>query len=407
MPDFYFEAVSKDNEPTSGRISADSASEVLASLESQGFTVHSLRQVAADEPGSAPSAGHPAAARRVSGLSHTGDDQLVRDRIGELLEQRDTLAPALEAFAEELPVGSRRGELQKLAAQLKAGETVDELYQSQDLATWLPLLSGDPSVGSNRLLHDLLGETSRESAARAQRRRAFVYPLLIIAAAVIVLLILGILVVPTFSDIFGTFSMELPTLTVLVLRFSHALRFHPWSLLLGTGITVATVYAAFLLLKSLRFPGLLYDQLTQGSSRQVAMMAAFVRWITESLGAGFPLPTSLRLAGRCTSSRWLERSAVALANQLECGRTNLDDIFRASPLPPLVLFALRAGPDGGPHVGLLDEVAEIYSERVRNRLNWSTGILPHFSILVVGAIVAAVVLALFLPLVSLINNLSK
>jgi type II secretory pathway component PulF len=146
--------------------------------------------------------------------------------------------------------------------------------------------------------------------------------------------------------------------------------------------------------------------LTSGNSRQLTVMATFVRRLAESLNTGLPLPTALRLAGQSSGKPWLLHETAALAHGLETDWPEHERPPWAASLPPSVVYALRAGPEGGPSVPLLQEMAEIYAERVRNRFDWSTGFLPHVTILAVGFAVAMVVLALFLPLISLINGLT-
>ncbi len=76
-------------------------------------------------------------------VTNVTDDQFLRERIAEMLEQRETLAPALEAFAEEMPASRRRRELRRLAGRLRNGATVDEFCQEKNMTTtWLPLLGG-------------------------------------------------------------------------------------------------------------------------------------------------------------------------------------------------------------------------------------------------------------------------
>jgi type II secretory pathway component PulF len=149
-----------------------------------------------------------------------------------------------------------------------------------------------------------------------------------------------------------------------------------------------------------------FDALTMGSSRQLTIMAAYVRRLAELLKTGLSLPTALRVAGQASERTWLRDEAAALAHRFEHNPTQDDRAAWTSRLPASVADALHAGPDGEPNVRLLQEMAEIYSERVHYRLNWSSAFLSQLAILVVGFAALVVVLALLLPWVSLINNLS-
>jgi hypothetical protein len=162
----------------------------------------------------------------------------------------------------------------------------------------LPLLGSTSSLGSRSFLTDLFAESSRESAARNQRTRLLAYPLLILAASLAVFLILIVLVVPTFISVFDDFELPLPSLTVLIVRLSETIRFHFGQALLVVASFVAAAYVLYRLLKALRFPGRVFDALTKGSSRQLTIMAAFVRRLAELLKTGLSLPTACALPAK-------------------------------------------------------------------------------------------------------------
>jgi type II secretory pathway component PulF len=402
MPDFAYQALTQSQELETGQISAAHVAEAVALLEAQGLEIQMIRQVDSAEE---------SASRTAQSSLHGGpswraleyESELLRDRIDQLLQQRDTLAPALTAFAEELPTGRPRRELTRLAARLGEGATADDLSQSPEMtAAWIPLLSGGASLGSKNFLHDLFAETSRDSAVRTQRTRVLAYPLLVFALAMLVLILLCVTVVPGFSSMFDDFGMELPGLSRLIIDFSNEIRFHP-----GRFVTLLLLFpplCLFLiqLVIATGVPGFLFGGLTKGNSRQVSAMASFIRRLAELLQAGFPLPMSLRLAGRASGRGRLKREAMSLAEKTESGAEKP----WSSKFPPTLLYALRAGPGGGPNIRLLQELAELYAERVRARFDWSSGFVPQLAILAVGFVVAIVVLALYLPLVELVNGLS-
>jgi len=395
MPDFTYQALTETHEMKTGRITAASAAEAVALLESQGLAVHMIRQIESSDEISAESSG--------SSRTQEGENKILRDRINQMLKSRDTLAPALAAFAEEMPTGRPRRQLKRLVARLSAGAAADELCQSPEMtAALLPLLGGGASLGSTSFLHDLFAEASRDNAVRTQRARVLAYPLVVVALAMIVLILLCLMVVPTFSNIYDDFAMELPEMSKWVVGFSNEMLHHPGRLLTLLLICPAVGYAVLRLLIATGLPGFLLGDFARGSSRQVSAMASFVRRLADSLRGGFSLPVALRLAGRASGRGWLNREAMSLAEKIE----SPDDRPWCSRLPPTLLYALRAGTGGTPNLRLLQELAELYAERVHARFDWSSGFVPQFAILFVGIVVGFVLLGLFLPLVQLINGLS-
>ena len=134
-------------------------------------------------------------------------------------------------------------------------------------------------------------------------------------------------------------------------------------------------------------------------------MASFTRRLAELIDADLPLASALRLAGRSSGSTALRYAAEELARHSEQEASQLPKA--ALRLPAGVVSALEsAGATGKPNIRLLQELAEIYAERVRDRFDWSTGLLAPMSIALVGLVVGAVVVALLLPLVSLVSGLT-
>ena len=399
MRTFNYQALTKDEQLLTGLIAAHSAAAALEQLESQGLTVLLLRQEeSAEPPLSEPVALPPREDR-------TAAEPLLRERLAALVEQRATLAPAIAAFAEELPRGRARRDLLRFTQRLQSGSTADDLLRATDLAhVWLPLIgTGSPLDSSH--LQDVFAEAEREYANRAQTLRMLAYPVIVVVMALAVLVLLGIWVVPTFESIFRDFDMRLPGLTVALVEFSHVMRYHPLLFLLGLAVTYLAVIGGLRILKGWFRPGRWLGIFFNGNSQQVAEMATFVQHLAEALNVGLPLGDALRLAGGTIKHRWLRREAEALSSSLVARPHDVERI-RQSPLPATVVQALVAGPQGTPHVRLLQGIADSYFERVRNRFRWSTGFLPQFAILLVGIVVGLVVLGLFLPLVQLINGLS-
>lgn len=394
MPDFSYQALTNDKAVTSGRIAAESAAAAVALLEAQDLLVLMIRQLAEGESQSeAIDLGLP---------STEHEEDILLTRAEQLLERRATLAPALAAFAAELPGGRSRRELQRFAHRLAAGAPADELFRSPTMiANWLPLLSGNATLGSTGYLRRLFAEAGRESAIRLQRARIFAYPLAVGGLALAVLAVLSVTIVPILGSILDDFGLELPDLTRLLLAFSHKLRTSP----AFVAALVALLTAGYFLVRWVVTSGtfdMVFAGFTKGSSRQVTAMASFTQRLAEALISELSLPAALRLAGRASESRWLNRQAQQLANDVEMQPT---PPWR-SKLPRTLIYALTHGPRGGPNVRLIQELSQMYTERVAARFDWTSGALPHLAIVAVGIVVLFVVVALYQPLVELLTGLT-
>ena len=400
MRNFTYQALTKDEELRTGVIAAASAAAALAILESQGLSVLLIRQDDSQEAAPQAPVTEPHVAQADMG------EQILRERVDQLIERRATLAPALTAFAEELPKGRARRHLTSLATQLSEGVTTQELCNSPDLATtWLPFLGNKTVSGSHRFLQDMFVEAERDNAISIQRRRNLAYPLVVVLLGLAVLVFLSSMVIPTFVSIFDDFEVWLPFLTKFYISLSQEILFHPLRLALTLSVAGGAMYLLHRLMRSWIKPGSVFGVFTNGCSSQISDMSRFLRRLSETLQLGFTTPDALRLVGRGCSCRWLKREANRLAKALESEQAYVIQPYSYS-LPATVLYAMQAGPEGTANVRLLQELADIYSERVYNRFDWTTGFVPQIAVLIVGLFVGGVVFALYLPLVSLINGLT-
>ncbi len=398
MPEFTYEALNENESVTSGRISAESVSAAVVQLEAQGLLVTSI-QKATDE--ASPEINSPLIPEATIG----NDQQVLRQRLATVLEKRDILAPALTAFAEELPPGRSRRELRELVTRLQSDATVEDFCGSDDrTASWLLLLGRGTS--SHRLLSDLFDEAVREDESQSQWNRALIYPTCVFLGSLGVLLFLCVTLVPAFAEIFNDFELELPVMTVWLVGISGAMLRNPIGFLFGFSAAVGALYLLFQLLRIWGLPGRLGGLLTTGNSWQVTSVARFARQLAEALDAGLELPAALRLAGGVGGHSTMRLIALRLADEAEREDFDLNTSPLARRLPSTMLHALQAGPDDQPSIPLLRQLADLYTTRVRDRHNWATGFMAQFAIVGMGLAVGFVVLALFIPLVELINGLS-
>ena len=399
MRDFIYEALTDDEQLRTGVIAAENAAAALAELESRGLSVLLIRQADSLRAMPVGEAAEPVA------LFEAHGESLLDERVAQLLENRESLAPALRALADELPRGRSRRELTNLSRRMLSGATTKELTEPPLLVdVWLPLVGGGATTGTG-YMNNVLNEAERTFANRAQVARSLVYPVTVLLMALGVLVLLGSTVVPAFREIYDDFGLSLPSITRLVLGFSSLLLERPLELLVSTLFIAAIAYGGIYALRHWLLPSRWFGTLLDGNSVQVSEMAVFVRRLAEALNAGLAPSDALLLAGNSSKDGWIRRESSRLARGLVRGNPS-GQVLRGSSLPATVVHALQAGPEGAPHVPLLQAIADGYFERVNNRFNWAVGFWPQLAILFVGVVVLVVVLSLYLPLITLINGLT-
>jgi type IV pilus assembly protein PilC len=404
MAQFFYHALNRQHERVSGSIAADSLSQAIVQLESQGLTVQSI----ADEQSNSGIIQATLSARGEQGenpFESPEQHALQRERLASLLDRAKILLPPLRAFAQEQR-SRKRQQLQTVIDCIASGNA-DAATRIMDQLPgyWIPLLgSAAASRNPSRVLHEFLAESQRAEELQRQRRKAYGYPLVLICVATSILVGLSILYVPIFRNIYQDFGIRIPSITWAVFEVAEWIisgKLLVSLLALVLGIVVIRM-ALYKLLPRLWEWG--EDRLTFWSGHSVAI-ARFSQFAADLLDAGLPPNDVLRLASKATGNRALARAATRVAVASE-GNPELWASLNSRLLTHSVRAALTNALPHETRMQLLRELSLNHSERIEAKLSWTRGLIEPISIMVIGLVVGATVFALFMPLIQLVNALS-
>jgi hypothetical protein len=305
--------------------------------------------------------------------------------IGRALEVGGGIVPALRTLGAELPA-RRRPAWEELCATLAAGDAERAIQALRsDPDTWIPLLTaaapgattGDGTSEAAFLARAVDVVVKRENDARWWL--PLVYPLIVLLVAIAVTSLLAVLVVPVFEQIFFDFGSRLPLLTEALLLFARVVRG-------GWGWLVAAVIAAAVLwLTADRW----WPSWLQWHGSRFVQSGRFARYAADLRAAGLPQAVAIAVASRA----------------VEPG----DRPPAASPpswLSATVCHAIAEEMPAASRVRLLDRIATCHDLRLSASRSWFSWCLGPVAVFITGFVVFLMVLALFMPLVKLIVDLS-
>ncbi len=387
MPVYIYQAIASDGERASGEITAARVSDAIAQLEAQGFEVESIRAFATQS-------------------KQNQESEAFYERIDQALAHRSELIPALKAIAEELPEPHASRELRQLVHELESNPTAEEFVARPSTASWLPVIvRGAASQSTAVRYSQLLDDAGREYENRKSLRNLLAYPLFLAVFGGVVLLFLLLLVVPIFDKMFSEFGLSLPAPTAFLFwlyrQLTQQLPRTVFALLAALLVIlfVVRVWLHFALSTSL------LGMFTAGNSANVTAMSRFTGTLAEMLSIDAPLPEALRIAGRTCKHRHFRSKAEQLADHLQFEGLPIQQSPVVHNFPSLMIHALSFEPQK-PNVPLLRELSRIYSERARTRVSWTTSLIGPVSLIAIGFLVGFVIIALFMPLVSMVTSLA-
>ncbi|HUP82420.1 MAG TPA: type II secretion system F family protein [Pirellula sp.] len=331
-------------------------------------------------------------------------------RIDAALERRHKLASAIEALSEETKSRRIATDVHDLLCALRGGATTELFVQDGSKAVWLPLiLRGVSSSVSTVEFKQIMSDVTFATENRKSRWRSFAYPLVVFGIAILVFVLISVMVLPTFQNMFREFGLRLPLATRSLLEISNQINERPVVFCLSLlGVMLAAWGLRRFVLLCMRYTDTtwLFGSLTAGNTESVKAMGRFTSTLAELLNVGAPLNEAILIAGRASQNLRFRNASEILSRDIGSSEKFSYESTVAHNFPALVAHALEAGPNGGPSIALLRQVSAIYIDRVRHRFSWSAGFLAPLSIVGIGLCVGFVVIAIFLPLVSLITSLS-
>ena len=238
------------------------------------------------------------------------------------------------------------------------------------------------------------------------RRRtwlALVYPLVLMSLLVGLFLLFFLAIVPQFAQIFSDFGAELPEITkLLIWTSSHGI----WAIV---GI-VAVLVGGLALLGSVQRPAwvraLFYWIPVIGTLWYWSRLADFARLMRLLLEQQIPLPDALRLAAEGLRDSYLSGGCRGLATEVESGRPLSEGLARFRQFPAGLRPLVSMGQRTPSLAGAFQAAAELFETRVQVYCRLLETVLPPITFVVIVVAIMFVLIALFLPLISLITKLS-
>ncbi len=410
MPQFRYQSLNADEQLVAGEIEAESVAQAIGQLEASGLVVQSIGYSTADKA-SADKGAWPKHAVEATEtkplLMVTAAEQAELDRhLARIVERARSLAPALRAYAAEMSPSRSRRQLLELITVLDMSDTLQAVAALQRLpAFWIPLLgAATKSDDPGRMIQVFVRESNRAAELSRLWRQTLIYPLFLLSATAAVMVFLSFIVIPVFRRLFEDFGLKLPALTQAVLVVAEWI-VDGWFVVIAASVAVGayvlTKFVEWGVPEALR--NWLSDRFGKPLGRSTAI-AQFSQYLADLLEADFAPASALRLAGSAAESPRLKRASWRAAGEIDGG--GISNIANRRILTSSVLHAVEAEMPPRSRITLLRELSRCHGERAALLLSWTRGVIEPLAIVLVGFIVGAVVIGLFLPLLSLIQGLS-
>lgn len=393
---FAYQAQTEQGQSLSGTIDASDAAQAARMLESLRLRVIQVEPVARP-PRSKPMRGEDFLAFNQQ-LTHL-------TRAGLPVEQ------GLRLIAQDLRSGRLAATVRQVADDLDRGIPLGEAFDSRR-GQFPPLYGRLVTAGvQTSNLPGMLLNLGRHMELiyrlRAMLWRTVSYPLMALAALGLVLLMLGVFVIPKFEAIFKDFGIQLPGITRLALSLAQSSE----TILIVAIVVIAAAVATWLWLRATGRDRAAADLLILplpliGTILERNLIARWCDAAYLGVQAGLDLPRALALAGEAVGSPRLKLDSDDLAHAVQSGQRVDVLAGHTRILPATIPAAMSLSIPRQDLAGTFAALSEMYQQQAETRLALLPALLTPALIMVIAFAIGFVVLAMFMPLVTLIQAIT-
>ena len=241
-------------------------------------------------------------------------------------------------------------------------------------------------------------------------KAAMFYPISVLVVAVAIVGILMTFVVPKFEAIFADMLGDegLPAFTKLVLDISNAIK----SNIMATMGICAAVVTAFKLSIKTKMGCKIKDKVLLimpvfGPVVSKVAISRFCRTLGTLISSGVPILQSLNIVRETAGNVIIEAAVQSIHDSVKEGETIVAPMEACSVFPPIVVSMVDVGEQTGALPEMLMKVADNYEEEVDNAVSAMTSMLEPIMIVFLAVVVGSIVIAMFMPLIVLMDKLGS
>jgi type IV pilus assembly protein PilC len=396
MANFAFKALDLAGASTRGEIEAGDKQAVAAQLRSKGLIVVDIEELV------------PASAGDIlARFKRVKADELViaTRQLSTMVNSGMSLLRSLYVIEEQTENDKLREIFVDVRKDVEAGLALsDALRKHPDIFNDLYVAmvqAGETGGILDNTLVRVAEQLEKDAALRRQIKAAMVYPTMIASFAFIVLFALVAFLVPVFEKIFKDFGGDLPAITKFTVWLSHMAteRFY-----VIFAVIFGTVWA-FRTWKNSDTGRMQWDRLKLkfpmkiGDIVQKVALARFSRTFSGLIAAGVPMLEAIDITGKTSGNKVIEKAMDDVRESVKKGGSLTAPMMEVpEAFPIMVTQMIGVGEETGALETMMTKVADFYEEQVEAAVKALTSILEPIMIVVVGAIVGFIVIAMYLPM---------
>src|SRR5437762_1915116 len=428
MPRFTYVALDSRGQESTGLVEAASTNEAIGQLRQAGFFPTNVYEEGKGGGRDGKAAKRAAKTARVAQPREKRKGIVLFQRrkvkpkilmiftrqLATLIDSGLPLLRGLNVLAKQERDTVLKNTINKLAESVQGGSTFSESlaqypYIFNDL--YVNMVKAGEVGGVLELVLTRLAEF-HEKAAKIKNKvaAAMVYPLIVMTMAIAIMGFLLVFIVPKFEAIFHDMlgDRPLPLITTFVINASKMVQNH-WLVIIG-GIVAAP--AAYRFVARTRGGKSVIDRFMLqlplfGDLNRKTAISRFTRTLGTLVTSGVPILQALNITRETAGNAVIANAISQVHDSVKEGESIVQPLEASRAFPPMVISMIDVGEETGQLPEMLLKIANVYDDEVDNSVAGLTAALEPIMIVFLAFIVGTIVIALFMPLISIIQGLQQ
>lgn len=414
MPTYAYEAMNQGGQEVKDEIEAVSTEDALAKIRSLGYFPTRIKEKGARAKAAAGPKKGSSTGFSIGGVSIKQITQFTR-QLSTLQDAGLPILRSLSILEEQQKPGLLKNIVHAMGEDIEGGTTLSEACAKHPKAfnrLYVNMVAAGETGGVLDTILQRLAEFM-EKAEKLKRRiiGAMIYPVAVVSFAVAIVSGIMIVVIPKFKDIFLDFDCELPDITLVLIGISDwfVLGTPPGWVIILFGPLAA--FLAFKLIRSSNGGRYVTDVVALkipvfGGLVQKNSVARFTRTLGTLINAGVPILEAINITRETSGNEVYVRAMKKVHDSIREGETFANPLRAAKIVDGLVVNMVDVGEETGELDKMLLKVADNYDEEIDVAVASLVSLIEPLMVIALGTVVGFIVVALFMPLVKLIESVS-
>ena len=413
MPTFKYEAMDTSGGEVKDSVEAMSEEEAQQKIRQMGYFVTKITEVANKQKGK-----KKGGKRRKRGRTFTiggVSNKLLCTFTRQFSTLQDAGLPVLRSLRileGQMKPGVLKNALMDVVDDVESGSSLSEAFAKHpkcfDRLYVNMVKAGEAGGALEAILKRLADFKEKSQSLKRKITGAMVYPVVVILVAIGILTFIMLFIIPKFEKIFKDFNMKLPWLTQALMdtstwfgKYWYVLPLFPlswWPMIKLIRLNKTGNYAIDRVYLWIPIIGPLIEK---------TVVARTMRTLGTLVSSGVPILEALSIVRETCTNAVFERMYQRVYESIREGDTISQPLKESRLVDDMVVNMIDVGEETGDLDSMLYKIADVYDEEVDVMVESLISLLEPIMIVVLGLIIGTIVIALFMPLIKLIEGLSK